>query len=64
MLAWVAPRRKGTDLTKEKEGTSVGSALLVNTKQKDGKIVSPYNLHHLGIEPRTSAWKADILPLN
>ena len=21
-------------------------------------------MHHLGIEPRTSAWKADILPLN
>ena len=26
----------------------------------------PYEakMHHLGIEPRTSAWKADILPLN
>jgi hypothetical protein len=39
--------------TKHRSGTS--SILATFAKQ---------NLQHRGIEPRTSAWKADILPLN
>ena len=39
------------------------SLSLCKTKDLQGRI-DTCKMHHLGIEPRTSAWKADILPLN
>jgi hypothetical protein len=42
--------------------TVVGCSLLVANRQMIWKVQN--KMHSPGIEPGTSAWKADILPLN